>query len=52
MRKVSTPESRLAARDRAVVIGKVQTQVQYGLGTAAVVYGFGLLMGVIERIDF
>lgn len=42
----------MAARDRAVVIGKVQTQVQYGAGTVAVVYVMGLLMGAIERIDF
>lgn len=52
MAKVSTPESRMAARDRAAVVGKVQI----GLVCAGLVVSFfgviGLAIGAIQRIQF
>lgn len=50
--KVSTPESRNAARDQAATVGKVQTGITCAGIVIAFFYLVGLAIGAVERIQF
>lgn len=52
MAKVSTPESRWAARVSARRIGKVQTGITCAGIVIAFFYLIGLAIGTIERMQF
>lgn len=52
MGKVSTPESRWAARVNARRVGKVQTGITCLGIVVAFFYIMGLLIGAVERIQF
>lgn len=51
MAKVSTPESRNAARDRAARVGAVQTQATAAVLGSGFVFGMCYVAGWIESLE-